>query len=169
MAKALIMIAQQGYQDIELQGTRDGLVAAGFEIILCSKEAGTCTGKLGGAETATVAMRDVDASAYDRFAFIGGPGARGLREDDEALDLARRIATTGKPFGAICIAPTILAAAGVLKGKEATVWNEDGDQGMYLEDFGVSFTGDHVTVCENFVTADGPEIAGEFGKALARL
>ena len=169
MAKALIVIAQNGYQDVELKGTRDGLIEAGFEVELCSKEARECMGKFEGKEQAVVAMRDADVSRYDRFAFIGGPGAKELREDDEALDLARRIAKTGKVFGAICIAPTILAAAGVLDGKEAAVWNEDGDQGIYVEQFGVFFTGEHITIDGNIITADGPEVAVDFGKKLAAL
>lgn len=167
--RALVIIAQHGYQDVELDGTRKGLIDENFTVDLCSKKVGECTGKLGGTEKAMYAMHSVDLSPYDRFAFIGGPGARELREDKDALELARKIAATGKVYGAICIAPTILAAAGVLKGKEATTWNEDGDQGIYLEDHGVFYTGDNVTVFENIVTANGPEYAERFGEKLAAL
>jgi len=34
MLKALVVIAQEGYQDKELEGTRNGLLAADFEVIL---------------------------------------------------------------------------------------------------------------------------------------
>lgn len=169
MKKALIVIAQEGYQDVELQGTRDGLTRAKLEIVLCSKEAKTCSGKFGGREEAAVAMRSVDPSEYDRFAFIGGPGAGQLRDDPEALALAQSVTATGKPVGAICIAPTILAAAGVLKGKKATVWNNDDKQGVYIEAFGATYVPEHVVLDGQLVTADGPEAAGEFGNVLARL
>ena len=78
MKKSLLIIAQQGFQDVELDGTRKGLVDAGFSIVLASTEAGECTGKFGGKETATVALRDVNVADYDRIAFIGGPGAGGV-------------------------------------------------------------------------------------------
>jgi protease I len=169
MRTALVVLAQEGYQDHELEGTVQGLSGAGFDIALCSKESGACTGKFGGKVQATLAMRDVDPSAFDRFAFIGGPGAKALRDDPEALALAKKIAGTGHVFGAICIAPTILAAAGVLKGKKATVWNNDGEQGTFLSYHGAEFTDDDVTVDGLLVTANGPEAAAEFGKKLASI
>lgn len=167
MKKALVIIAQEGFQDVELNGTRDGLINAGFSVTLCGKEARTCVGKFGAREEAIVTMHDVDVSEYDRFAFIGGPGAQKLRDDPEAQELARKIAKSGKVYGAICIAPTILAAAGVLKGRKATVWNNDDKQGVYIEAFGATYVPKHVVVDGNLVTADGPEAAMEFGKKLA--
>lgn len=169
MHAALIIIAQNGYQDTELEGTRTGLLEANFEITLCSKEEGTCTGKFGGREEATVAMRDADPSQFDRIAFIGGPGAGVLRDDPEAKDLAKRTAASGKKWGAICIAPTILASAGALKGKRATVWNKNDQEGAYLENHGAIYVPEHVVIDGNLVTADGPEAAEEFGKALASM
>jgi protease I len=152
---------------VELNGTREGLEKAKFSVVLCSKEAKTCIGKFGAREEATVAMRDADIKDYDRFAFIGGPGAHELREDAEALDLAKKIAASGRVFGAICIAPTILAAAGVLKGKKSTVWNNDDKQGEYIEEHGATYVAEHVVTDGLLVTADGPEAAGEFGRVLA--
>lgn len=167
--RALVVIAQQGFQDHELAGTRDGLLSGGFSVDLCSKERGECTGKLGSVEQATVAMRSVDLSLYDRFAFIGGPGAAALTDDPDALALARAMAESGKVFGAICIAPTILAAAGVLQGKKATVWNTDGKQGNVLASHGAEFTNEDVTVDGRLVTANGPAAAELFGRTLAEL
>src|SRR3989338_2226160 len=120
MKKALIIIAQQGYQDIELEGTRKGLLDAGFEVVLASTTPGVCTGKYGGTEQAAVAMKDVNVADYDRVAFIGGPGAFALRDNTDAWAVARATVAAGKPLRAICIAPMILAAAGVLQGKKAT-------------------------------------------------
>src|SRR4051812_27587475 len=114
MRKALIAIAQKGFQEVELKGTRDGLVEAKFEVILASSEIGECIGKFGGREQASVAMRDVVVTDYDRIAFIGGPGANNLWKDRDATRLAREFFEAGKVTSAICIAPKILAAAGVL-------------------------------------------------------
>ncbi len=169
MRKALIVIAPQGYQDVELDGTLKGLRAAGFTIVLSSTEVGTCTGKFGGKQEATVAMRDVIIDDYDRFAFIGGPGAVVLAENPDALALAKNIAESGKVFGAICIAPTILAAAGVLNGKRATVFDSKGEQIAFLKKHGATYSGEDVTVDGMLVTGNGPHAAVEFGQTLARL
>jgi protease I len=170
LSNALIIIAQKGFQDIELAGTRAGLSSEGFSITLASKEVGECIGKFGGSEQATVAMRDVDIADYDRIVFIGGPGAGALKDDPDALRLAHSTVNAGKILGAICIAPTILAAAGVLKGKRVTGWDDaKGTQIRFLEEHGAEFVDAPVVTDGLIVTGNGPEAAEEFGKALAAL
>lgn len=169
MASVLVVIAQKGYQDVEYEGTRKGLQNAGFDIVIASKEKGECLGKFGGTLTASVAMRDVNLHDYDRVVFIGGPGAAAYASDGEALKLANDAARTGRPLGAICIAPTILAKADVLDGKRATVWDSGGEQIALLEKHGATYTGELVTVDGMIVTGNGPEAAEEFGKTLAAL
>jgi protease I len=166
---ALIILAQEGYQDVEYTGTRKGLEEAGFVIVIASKSRGLCRGKLGGEEQAEVALSDVNVIDYDRIAFIGGPGAHAYREDSEAHRIARETMAAGKPLGAICIAPTILAEAGVLAGKHATVWDEDGQQGIYLIERGADYTAEDVTVDGLLVTANGPKAADAFGRMLAEV
>lgn len=169
MKKSLLIIAQQGYQDVELEGTRKGLLDAGFEVVLASTTPGLCTGKYGGTEQATVAMKDVNVANYDRVAFIGGPGAGVLKDNPDALRIARETVAADIPLGAICIAPTILAAAGVLHGKKATVWDSGGEQATFLRKHGADYTGASVTMDGLIVTANGPGAAEEFGKVFATL
>ena len=167
--KALLVIAREGFQDHELAGTRSGLTEAGFQIILTSTRIGPCTGKSSSTEQATIALRDIDVSNYDRIAFIGGPGAAALAENDDAKAIAIATVEAGKVLGAICIAPTILAKAGVLRGKRATVWDEGGQQASVLESAGAVYTGEKVTVDGKIVTANGPSAAEEFGRVFATL
>lgn len=134
-----------------------------------SREAEECHGKLRGTVQADIALRDIDVTQYDRIAFIGGPGAKAYDADLDALRIAREAFAAKKPLGAICIAPRILASAGVLEGKRATVWNLDGEQGGFLEDHGAQYVLKSVVSDGMIVTADGPAVAEEFGKALASL
>lgn len=168
MKRVLIILAQEGYQDHEYTGTRAGL-EDNFEIVIASEEEGICHGKLGGTETATLALKDVVVTDFDRIAFIGGPGAAELASNPEALRIAHQTVQEARKLGAICIAPTILAKAHVLKGKRATVWNGDGQQQAILEQYGAEYTGEQVTVDGDIVTGNGPEAAEEFGKTLAAL
>ncbi len=154
---------------MELKGTRDGLIAAGFSIVLASSETGPCVGKYDGNETADIAMKDVQVADYDRIAFIGGPGAFALVEDEEALRIAREAAASNMVLGAICIAPKILAAAGVLKGKKATVAPADGTPQQFLIAHDAIFTDEPVVIDGNIITANGPAAAEEFGEMLAGM
>lgn len=169
MKQALVVLAQEGYQDIELSGTMAGLQAAGFTPVLCSKEVGVCTGKLGGKQQALIAMKNVHVADYSRVIFIGGPGASALADDVGALDIVNRTVENNIPLGAICIAPIILAKAKVLQGKQATVWDNNGEQAAILEQNGCVYTGDDVTVDGRIVTANGPAAAEEFGHTIASV
>jgi len=164
--KALVIIAKDGYQDIEYAGTRKGLDSAGYSVTVASTAVGTCRGKLGGTEEATMSLKDVNVADYDVVAFVGGPGAAPLADDPQAQRIAREALEQGKRIGAICIAPTILAKAGVLKGRKATTWDSGGVQAALLKQCGADYTGAPVTVDGNIVTANGPAAAEEFGRRL---
>ena len=166
MKRALVIVAQDGYQDTELEGVVSGLEEADFTPAICSKEAGECKGKLGGKKHALIAMKDVDITDYNRVVFIGGPGMAAYASDGDALNLAVSAVKEGIPVGAICIAPTILAKAKILEGKNATVWHSD-ESVAILKQNGAYYTGDDVTVDGKIVTANGPDAAIEFGKTIA--
>ena len=172
--KALVVIALKGFQDHELAGTVKGLEAAGFKCTICGKEKSShCAGKFGAHAETTVAMRDVKVEDYDRMTFIGGPGARALAEEPDAIALAKRFYDAGKIVGAICISPMVLAAAGLLKGKRATVWDSKsghGPEAQFLKEHGATFVPELPVVVDlPFVTANGPDAADEFGRTLAMV
>ena len=167
--KALMIIAQEGYRDEEYKKPKQILELADFEIVTAAKQNGICTGKLGGKTQATLALKDVDVSKYDTIIFIGGPGAENYQHDTEAHRIAQETVELGKLLAAICIAPTILAFAGVLEGKKATVWNGDGQPEKILKQQGATFTGENVTVDGKLVTANGPGSAEAFGKMIVEM
>lgn len=169
MEKALIILAKEGYQDKEYEGTHVGLTSAGYEITVASTEEGECRGKFGGSVVSTTALRDVDVSKFEKVAFIGGPGAVALADDEDAKRIAQDAVRLEKKLGAICIAPIILARVGVLKGRRATVWDSGGIQAKLLQVEGAIYTGEDVTQDGDIVTANGPEAAEEFGRVFAGL
>jgi protease I len=170
MKTALVIVAQTVYQDKELDGTVKGLEEGGFTVVIGSTEIGPCTGKLGGTIEATVTLRDVIAADYDRIAFIGGPGAKKLADNIDAHRVAREAVDMHMPLGAICVAPTILANAGVLRTRKATVFADaDGANIDVLRRHGATYTADSVTIDGLVITANGPDAAEEFGEKLAGL
>jgi len=72
----------------------------------------------------------------------------------------------GKVIGAICIAPSILANAGILSGKYATCFHSEEEN---LKKKGARVTGELVTQDSTLVTGRGPEAAQEFANKVLSL
>lgn len=167
--KVLIIVAQQGYQDHEYGVPKQILESAGIEVITASKYTGPCTGGLGGNTKAKLSLSEVETTEFDAIIFAGGPGAIKYQHDSEAHIIAKDAVENDKILAAICIAPTILAYAGVLDGRKATVWNQDGQQQNVLTNNGAEFTNESVTVDGKKITANGPPAAQEFGEKILEM
>jgi putative intracellular protease/amidase len=91
-------------------------------------------------------------------------------EGDEYLgELRGRIMehiAAGKPVGALCYAPVILANAGVLSGKRATC---NPAQARALTAGGALYTGRMIEQDGNIVTAAGPLTARLLGRTLVDM
>ncbi len=164
--KVLMVIAPSNFRDEELFDTKAELEAAGAETTIASKQAGTITGMLGGAAEAEVGLGKVNAADYDAVVFIGGSGSSAYFNDSTAQQIAKDAVAKGKVLAAICIAPSILANAGILQGKNATAFNSEAGN---LQSKGANYTGQGVTVDGKIITADGPASARQFGREIAKV
>lgn len=165
MGKVLMVVAQHGFRDEELFHTERALEAAGHECVVASVSEGKCSGSRGGEARAALGLGAVDPRAYDAVVFVGGPGARDLFGDPDARRIAKEASGSGAVVGAICIAPVVLANAGLLRGKRATVFPSET---AALEGAGASVQAAGVVTDGAVVTASGPEHATAFGQAIAR-
>ena len=166
MANVLFVIAPRNFRDEELFDTKRELERAHHACTIASEEPGICTGSRGRKANASVALEYVDTTPYDAVVFVGGPGATVFFDDPAALHVARAMNDAGKVVAAICIAPTILAKAGLLHGRNVTAFPSETDA---VTAGGARFTGKGVVVDTNIVTASGPDEATAFGKALAKV
>lgn len=167
--KILIVVAYQDYQDTEYRIVTERLAMFGAELEVASSSIGSATGQQGGSLGVNIALADVDPYQYDALVFIGGAGSVEYQHNATALELVRQFVQSRKVIGAICLAPLILAKAGVLVGREATVWTGyENEEAKELESSGARFTGAAVTVDKRLVTANGPEAAIDFAEALAK-
>ncbi|NIF17052.1 DJ-1/PfpI family protein [Pantoea sp. Cy-639] len=64
----------------------------------------------------------VRAESYDALLIPGGRAPEYLRLDDKVLELVRAFDHAGKPIAAVCHGAQLLAAAGVLKGRECSAY-----------------------------------------------
>ena len=107
--------------------------------------------------------KDLNPTDYDAIIFIGGSGASEYFDDPIAHSLAKETVKLSKVLGAICIAPIILANAGILETKRATVWPGMSDE---LAKKCNIYTGKDVEVDGNIITANGPASAQKFAEEM---
>ncbi len=163
--KVLMVIAPDQFRDEEYREPRRIFEQKGCEVTVASTVTRPVTGMLGMVVTPDVTIDKVRAADFDAVVFVGGAGARELFSDKRAHLLATEAAASGRPLGAICVSPTILANAGVLKGRRATVWP---DQAKALTAGGARYTAEAVTSDGSIITADGPPSAARFGETVAK-
>jgi protease I len=161
--KILMVIASNDFRDEEFSVPFAALKKEGFDIVVASSKLGPAKGMLGMSVDTDILLSSAKHSDYDAVVFVGGSGAQVFWDDVIAHDLARSMNKENKIVAAICIAPVILANAGILEGKKATVWKSESNT---LESKGVKYTGKPVEVDANIITADGPSSAQDFAQAI---
>ncbi|MBN1544218.1 DJ-1/PfpI family protein [Candidatus Woesearchaeota archaeon] len=162
----LMVIAPEGFRDEEFLEPEAVFERAGADVTVASKGVSVAKGKLGATAEVDIDISDVNVEDYDAVVFIGGPGASVYFDDPTALKIAKDAYAAGKVAAAICIAPSILANAGVLKGRKATCFeSESGNVG----EKSAGYTGEPVTVDGLIVTANGPAAAKRFGQEIVKL
>lgn len=164
MTTALLVIAPHTFRDEEYSEPKEVLERRGVRTVTASTKVGMCTGKLGMVAHAEIALHEARATDYDAVIFIGGGGAQVFFDDPAAHDLARDALTRQSIVGAICIAPSILARAGLLSGVDATCF---ASQATDLREHGARYREDPVVRDGQIVTASGPDAATSFGEAIA--
>ena len=162
MAKVLSVIAPEGYQDHEYGESKAVLEAAGHTVVTTSTVE-IAQGKLDDSTEVDLLIFDVKPEEYDAVAFIGGPGCFAYFDDPMVQNLARQFDVMKKLVCAICAAPSILANAGLLEGKNVTCWEGESEN---LKTKGANYTGNEVEQDDRIITANGPEAARAFGEKI---
>lgn len=163
--RILMVIAPQDFRDEEYARPREILESAGYAVTVASRSRETARGMLGMRVQPDLLLPEARAADYDAVIFVGGNGAQTYWDDPEAHRLAQEAAAAGKVVAAICIAPVILARAGVLEGKQATVFNPP-SLCTELTAHGATCTDTSVQRDGRIVTASGPHAAEEFARAI---
>lgn len=164
--KVLIIIASDKFRDEEFGEPFAVLAGHGAVIRVACSRLGQVRGMLGRQVAPDCLLADCKAADFDAILFIGGQGATEYFNSAEAHRIAREAANSGKVLGAICIAPVILAKAGILKGKKATVFPSEEEQFASL---GAILVRRDVVTDGRIVTAAGPQAAKEFSETIANL
>ncbi|MHC4640643.1 MAG: DJ-1/PfpI family protein [Planctomycetota bacterium] len=162
--QAVMIIGRENFRDEELFETRRVITEAGFKTVVASTRTGAVRGMLGRVAEATILVNELRVDDYDAIIFVGGAGALEYFENRIAWNIARDAVQKRKVLGAICIAPAILANAGLLKGVRVTGFPAERDR---LLSAGAFYTGAPVERDGLIITGDGPMASILFGRAIA--
>jgi len=167
--KVLMVIAYRNFRDEEYKLPRRLLESAGAKVVVASTKVGTAVGMLGLRAKVDIPLSKASAKGFDAVIFVGGSGTTALWGNKDALRLAREAAKRRKVLAAICLAPIILANAGVLRGKRATVWpSPDGRTVRMLKSKGAVYVNKPVVKSGNIITANGPKAALSFAREILK-
>lgn len=164
--KVLMVIASNNFRDEEYAEPRKVLEDAGARVIVACSSLNRAKGKLGLEVKPDILISNVKEGDYDGIVFVGGGGSKEYFDSPVAHKLAQDFYRQGKLTSAICIAPAVLANAGLLKEKKATSFPSSAET---LRTKGAVFTGGDVESDGTIVTGVGPEAAKKFGEKLVAV
>ncbi|MCM8784703.1 MAG: DJ-1/PfpI family protein [Candidatus Omnitrophica bacterium] len=164
--RVLMIIAFENFRDEELKIPKEILERERFTIDIASTKKGIAKGMLGTKINVNISIEEIKETDYDGIIFVGGSGVQVLFNNKTAIKLAQNFYKNKKVIGAICLAPGILANAGILNNKKATCYYSIAN---ILKEKGAIYTEKLVEVDGNIVTGSGPEAAEKFGKEILKL
>ena len=162
--RAALIIASGNFQEDELFLTKRVLEAAQVETVIAAPRTGIIRGAAGMPTEAGMLIDQLKVNDFDAIIFVTGAGTAEYAGKPLITNIITETVRQGKILGAIGVAPSLLANAGVLFGRRATSFVSE--QAMLIQ-AGAIYTGAPVEQEGNIITASGPQAATDFGRAIA--
>lgn len=161
---AVLVPLAEGFEELEAITVVDLLRRAEIDVTTAALVSSPVRGSHGIAVEADTTLEAAHDREFDMIVLPGGmPGAKHLAEDAGLRERLRRMAAQGRITAAICAAPAVLAAAGLLDGRRATSFpgflDPEKTPGLKLVDGAVVSDG-------QVITSRGPGTAIDFALAL---
>jgi protease I len=167
----VLIVATDGFEEWELFGPREILGKRGAEVVLASLKSDPIQATVHDDPGKTIRPDlTVDAANADDFDALILPG--GVRNPDtlrlhsNVIELIRAFDRQGKPIGAICHGPWLLAEADLLRGRTATSWPSIRTD---LRNAGANVVDEAAVTDGNIVTSRKPDDVEAFTNALIDL
>ena len=169
--KIAMIVAFRDFRDEEYFIPKQIFEEVGAKVVTASSSVGQAIGISGGEAEIDILLSDLKVEDFDAVVFIGGSGAIQYIDDATCNKIIQETLKANKVLAAICAAPAILAQAGALEDKKATVWNSVLDKSLVkiLEKNKAIFQKGPVVISDNIITANGPDAAEEFARKIVEL
>jgi protease I len=150
--KALI-ISADNFEDSELLVPYYRLQEEGIQVDVASMKKGKIRGKHGYEVEVDKTLKEVDPDDYDILVLPGGKAPEAVRQEKDALAIAKDFFHRNKPVSAVCHGPQTLLSAGLLNGRHATCYQSVATE---MKDAGAIYEDKEVVVDGNLVTSRQP-------------
>lgn len=168
--KRVLMLLANGVEPLEMAaftdvlGWADLLGDAPLELVHAGLRTKIVT-TFGLTITPAFLLHDLDISCFDALALPGGFEPAGFYEEalsEPFLETIRYFVKAGKPVASVCVSSVCLGVAGVLRGRKATTYHQEGGKRKnQLVETGALFVDRPVVVDGNIITSSGPGTAAE--------
>jgi protease I len=162
----VLILAADGFEDLELFCPWYRLREDGVEVTLASPNGQVITGKHGYSVESDMPIREVNPAEYNLLLIPGGVSPERLRMREEAVDIARTFMEDDKSVAAICRGPQLLISAGALSGRRVTSAPAIRDD---LRAAGASYCDEAIVLDGNLLTGRGPDDLPEFCRQLMAM
>jgi len=148
-AVTIIDILRRGQIDVTTAGVDGTLITGSHEIKI----------------NTDTSIENIDISLFSSIVLPGGmPGSKNLQKSDILNGYIENVITKGGILGAICAAPIVYGAQGILKNKSVTCY-----PGFEEELLGAKYLEEPVVVDGNIITGRGPGCAIPFALKLVEI
>ena len=167
--KKILIMATNGFEELELTGPRDRLGEAGAEVKLASPSRNPIQGRVKDEPTIMVTpdllIGEASVEDFDALVLPGGViNPDNLRTNEEAVALIKAFDEAGKPLAAICHGPWLLAEADVVKGRKLTSWPSIRTD---MKNAGGEVVDEEACVDGHLITSRNPDDVPAFCEAIA--
>jgi protease I len=152
-ATSVLILTANNTEDLEFFYPFYRFTEEGFNVDVVTPDGGAFKGKNGLGISQTKKITDVNAADYQLLYIPGGKAPAELKENSDAIALTKAFYKTGRPIAAVCHGPQVLAAAGVITGKNIAAWPEVEDE---VEEAGANYMDQQTCVDGQFITARWP-------------
>lgn len=170
MAKRIMILATDGFEQSELEKPKQDLEDAGFETVVVAPHEGEIRGwqhtDWGTPVKVDMTLDKASEAGFDALVLPGGVmNPDKLRMEEKAVMLVKRFCAAGKTVAAICHGPWLLAEAEVIDGKTATSWPSIRTD---LKHAGANVVDEECVEDGNLITSRKPDDIPAFSQALIR-
>jgi protease I len=159
----LYFLPAKYFNEEEFFITKSYLEKNGYKSFVASDSWGMCEGADGKKFRHDIQLENINAGNFAALVLVGGYGAKDYWNNPQLHKTLNDFNKQKKLVAAICMAPVILAKAGLLDGKNATCFPEVKQD---LIRTGITYKDSPVVLDKNIITANGPKASYEFAESI---
>ncbi len=161
--KTVAILAEDGYQELELHYPRLRLIEAGATVRVVGTGKDRYTSEKGYGVDADLAAGDADPDAFDAVVVPGGMAPDRMRRHAAMVDFVRRMDAQEKPVAWICHAGWMAVSADILRGRRATSFESIRDD---MVNAGADWVDEEVVVDGHLISSRTPPDLPAFCRAI---